>query len=111
MRNYVQKGENITLPAAPYALKSGDGCKLGKLFGVAAGDAADTTPVDLVTTGVFSMAKASAAVFAIGAPVYWDDTAKLVTATATGNVVIGTAMTAAANPSGFVEVRLNGFIV
>jgi len=43
---------------------------------------------------------------AIGDPLYWDSVAKLVTKTASGNLKIGASITAAANPSGFVNVRL-----
>lgn len=107
MKNYVQKGENLTLPA-PNALSSGDGALVGSIFGVAAGDADNGADVDLVTEGVFEMPKVSALAISIGDKLYWDDTAKLVNKTASGNTLIGVAVTAAANPSGTVNVRLNG---
>lgn len=107
MKNYVQKGENLTL-AAPYAVTSGVGVKTGLIFGVAAGDAESGAAVDLVTVGVFDMPKVAANVFTEGSVVYWDDTAKVVTSTASGNTKIGVAVTAAANPSASVNVRLNG---
>lgn len=107
MRNYIQKGENLTLPA-PYALASGDGALIGSIFGVAAGDAANGASVDLVTEGVFTLPKVSTDVIAVGAPIYWDDAAKLVTVTATDNTKIGAAVATAVNPSGTVDVRLNG---
>ena len=107
MQNYVQKGENLTI-AAPYDVASGGGVKAGLIFGVAAYDALSGADVDLVTVGVFDLPKVSTDVFAVGAAVYWDNTAKLVTSTASGNTKIGVAVTAAANPSGTVNVRLNG---
>lgn len=107
MKNYVQKGENLTL-AAPYDVTSGGGAKSGLIFGVASGDALSGADVDLVTVGVFDLPKVSTDVFAVGAAVYWDDTAKLMTSTTTGNTKIGVAVTAAANPSGSAIVRLNG---
>lgn len=107
MKNFVQRGENITLPA-PAAVSSGDPVLVGSLFGIAAGDAASGADLDLVTTGVFEMAKVSALAIAVGDTIYWDDTAKLVNKTATGNTKIGVAVTAAANPSATVNVRLNG---
>ena len=107
MQNYVQKGENLTI-AAPYDVASGGGVKAGLIFGVAACDALSGADVDLVTVGVFDLPKVSTDVFAVGAAVYWDNTAKLVTSTASGNTKIGVAVTAAANPSGTVNVRLNG---
>jgi predicted RecA/RadA family phage recombinase len=107
MKNYVQKGENLTLPA-PYDVASGGGVKTGLIFGVAAGDALSGVDVDLVTMGILGLPKVSTDVFTIGAAVYWDNTAKLVTTTTSGNTKIGVAVTAAPNPSGSVNVRLNG---
>ncbi len=107
MKNYVQKGENLTI-AAPYDVTSGGGVKSGLIFGIASGDAESGDDVDLVTIGVFDLPKVSTNTFAIGAAVYWDDTAKLVTSTATDNTKIGVAVEAVGNPSGSVNVRLNG---
>ena len=107
MKNYVQKGENLTL-TAPYAVASGAGVKIGSIFGVAAGAAANGATIDVVTEGVFTLPKVSTDVFAVGAAVYWDDTAKLITSTTSGNTKVGEAVTAAVNPSGTVNVRLNG---
>lgn len=97
----------VTL-TAPYAVASGAGVKIGPIFGVAAGAAASGATVDVVTEGVFTLPKVSTDVFAVGAAVYWDDTAKLITSTTSGNTKVGVAVTAAANPSGTVNVRLNG---
>jgi len=107
MKNYVQKGENLTLPA-PYAVTSGDGALIGNIFGVAAGDAAEGAEVDLVTVGVFTLPKVSTDAIAVGAAVYWDDDAKLITTTATDNTKIGVSVATAVNPSGTTDVRLNG---
>ncbi len=107
MKNYVQKGENLTLPA-PYDVASGGGVKSGLIFGVAAGDALSGADVDLVTMGVFDLPKVSTDVFTVGTAVYWNDTTKLVTTTVASNQKVGIAVTAAVNPSGSVNVRLNG---
>lgn len=109
MKNYVQAGENITATATA-ATSSGEGVLVGNLFGIAAGDAAIGEDLDLVTTGVFTMSKVNTDAFTVGAPVYWDDSAGLVTTDDdTGNnPEIGLAVTAAANPSGTVNVRLHG---
>ena len=105
----MQKGENITITATAAAM-SGQGVLVGNLFGIAAGNAEIGDSLDLVTVGVFDMPKVSTDVLAVGDFVYWDDTAKLATADDdTGNnELIGLAVTAAANPSGTVNVRLNG---
>ncbi|WP_372838308.1 DUF2190 family protein [Phaeovulum sp.] len=109
MRNFVQPGDNITITATATAT-SGQGVLVGNLFGIAAGNAEIGDSLDLVTVGVFTMPKVSTDVLAVGDAVFWDDTAKLATADDdTGNnAEIGLAVTAAANPSGTVNVRLNG---
>ena len=107
MKNYVQKGENLTIPA-PYNVTSGGGVKLGLIFGVASGDALSGADVDVVTVGVFDLPKVSTNTFAIGAACFWDDSAKLITSTSSGNTKIGVAVEAVGNPSGSVNVRLSG---
>lgn len=107
MRNFVQRGGNLTL-AAPYTVLSGGGMLVGAIFGVAAEDAVQGAPVDAVTEGVFTLPKPLAGAIAVGAPVFWDDTAKQATATATNNTRIGVAVAAAADQTGTVAVRLNG---
>jgi predicted RecA/RadA family phage recombinase len=107
MRNYIQPGDSITVTAAAIAA-SGEGVKMGNLFGVASGDAAMDDKLVLTTTGVFELPKVAANTFAVGAIVYWDDTAKVVTSTASGNTRIGLAVSAAGNPSASVRVRLDG---
>jgi len=75
MKNYVQPGNNLDV-AAPYAVDSGEGVLLGQIFGVACGDADNGAEVTVATVGVFDMAKATAAVFTVGAPVYFDTATK-----------------------------------
>lgn len=107
MKNFVQPGVNLTLPA-PADVLSGQGLVIGAIFGVAAIDAVTGANVDLVTEGVFRLPKVAALTIAIGDSVYWDATNKVVTKTASGNTKIGVAVTAEANPSAAVDVRLNG---
>lgn len=106
MRNFIQAGETLTLPA-PYNLKGGEGALIGAIFGVAASDAPIGNNADLVTEGVFTLPKVSAQAHALGVKLYWDDSAKLVTSVSSANVLIGVAVEVAANPSGFATVRLN----
>lgn len=107
MKNFVQAGNNLTV-AAPYDLTSGDGALINSLFGVAAGDADNGAEVDLVTVGVFELPKTSALAISIGEKLYWDNVAKEVNKTSSGNTLIGVAASAALNPSASVNVRLNG---
>lgn len=106
MKNYIQKGENLTAPA-PYDVLSGGGLKIGDLFGIATVDGLSGEPVTFVTTGVFAVDKVSANTFTVGAKVYWDDAAKLATSTASGNTLIGAATEAAGAGAATVAVRLN----
>jgi predicted RecA/RadA family phage recombinase len=107
LKNYIQAGENLTL-AAPYDVSSGDGALVGAIFGVAAGDALSGADVDMVTRGVFTLPKTSALAISIGDKLYWDNTAKVVNKTSSGNTLVGVAVSAADNPSSTVDVRLNG---
>ena len=105
MRNFVQKGENLTIPA-PAAIASGDVVIVGEIVGIAAGDAAEDEPCDVVTVGVFSLDKVAADAFAVGDAVYWDSANKLATSTASGNTKIGVAVKVAVSGSAAVEVKL-----
>jgi predicted RecA/RadA family phage recombinase len=107
--NYISSGDTVTL-TAPYAVASGAGVLVGSLFGVATATAAISTAVEAKTSGVFLLAKTSAQAWTVGAKVYWDDTAKVVTTTSTDNTLIGCAMAVAANPSSTGYVRLNGTV-
>jgi predicted RecA/RadA family phage recombinase len=105
MRNFVQMGNTVTIPA-PTAINSGDGVVVGSLFGIAAGTVDSGDDLDLTLIGVFTLPKVSALAIAIGDTVYWDAATKLVTKTSSGNTKIGVAVSAAANPSASVNVRL-----
>lgn len=106
MKNYVQPGDNIT-STAPADIASGDGVLIGSLFGVANGAAATGEPVVIVTKGVFTLPKNTTTAITEGALIYWDDTNERVTTTASGNTLIGHAVSAAGNPSNDVNVRLS----
>ena len=105
MKNFVQKGDNLTIPA-PIAVTAGDVLVIGDLHGIVAGDAAEDEPCDLVTVGVFSLPKVGADSFALGDGVFYDATTKLATSVATDNVHIGTAVKIAVSGSAAVEVKL-----
>ncbi|KZE33147.1 DUF2190 family protein [Chelatococcus daeguensis] len=109
MKNYVQPGNTITL-TAPYAVVSGDGLLVGSIFGVAAGSAALGETVGASLVGVFDLKKVASQAWAAGDKVYWDNTNKEATKTATGNTAVGVATEAVAGGAGDVigRVRLNG---
>lgn len=99
MKNYVQLGDNITLPA-PYAVASGAGALIGSIFGVASTDAAITEDCSFVRVGVFSLPKPGSQAWTVGVKVYWDNTAKNVTTTSSGNTLIGAAAAAVGSGAG-----------
>lgn len=107
MKNYIQPGDTVTV-AAPYDLASGAGCLVGTLFGVATGTYVSGADAEIKTTGVFDMAKVSAQAWTVGAAIYWDNSAKNCTTTATANTLVGKALDVAANPSATGTVRLDG---
>ncbi len=106
MKNFVMEGRTITLPA-PYAVTSGQGLQVGSIFGVASADAALNADVETVLEGVFTLAKATGAAWTVGAIIYWDNTAKNCTTTASTNKLIGVAQLAAASGDTVGNVRLN----
>lgn len=110
MLNFIQNGKTITL-LAPYDVASGAGLLVGSIFGVATNTAVSGAEVETLLEGVCSLAKTSAQAWTVGALIYWDDTNKVCTTTATDNTLIGVATAIAANPSSTGNVRLNGAFV
>jgi predicted RecA/RadA family phage recombinase len=109
MKTYVQPGNTITL-IAPYDVFSGDGLLVGAIFGVASGDALNGKLVEATLVGVFDLKKVGSQAWDPGDKVYWDDTNKQTTKTATDNTLIGVATDAVGNGAGETvgRVRLNG---
>lgn len=107
-KNYIQSGAVVTL-AAPYDVSGGGGLQVGSIFGVASGDAVSGADVEAMTSGVFDLPKATGAI-AQGTKVYWDNTNKNVTTTASGNTLIGAATVAVVSGDATVQVKLNGTV-
>lgn len=106
MRNYIQPGNVVTVPAPAGGVLGGDGVLIGALFGVASHDAVEGEDFSLQVTGVVDLPKANEAI-TLGARVYFDATSHVVTATDTGNTLIGVAVAAAAAGDALVRLRLN----
>jgi predicted RecA/RadA family phage recombinase len=111
MKNYVSDGDTLTFTAGA-AYSSGDGVLLGSLFGFATGDIANGAEGVLLLEGVFTHAKAASQAWSVGAKVYWDDTNKVLTTTASGNTLVGVATLAVAGGASDTTgtVRLNGTV-
>lgn len=69
MKNYVQSGDVITVPA-PADVTSGSFVAVGSLYGVAQADAKAGEDLALVTRGVFQLPVIDAGALAIGSPIY-----------------------------------------
>lgn len=112
MKNYVQKGETLTL-TAPYAVSSGGGALVGSIFGVATNNYASGEEGEFQVEGVFDLVRetGSGTAWSQGALIYWDDTNRRVTATSTGNRLIGVAVKSASDGDATGRVRLNGAFV
>jgi predicted RecA/RadA family phage recombinase len=108
MKNHIQKGDIITVAAPAGGIASGEGAIIGNIFGIAAYSAAAGEPVELATTGVYQLPKATAAVLTVGARVAWDNTAKNINAPGAGRFPVGVATEAAGNGITSVAVRLDG---
>lgn len=108
MRNFVQPGDSLAV-AVPYAggVTAGQGVLVGALFGVAAVDGAQNAVIEAATQGVFDLTKEPALAITAGARVFWDNTNRRVTTTATGNFSIGIATAAALAADATVRVWLN----
>lgn len=109
MKNYVQKGNTVSV-IAPYLVSSGQGVLVGALFGIAAHNAAQGAAVEIVRRDVFDVPAVTADTAAQGAKIYWDNTARKVTTTATNNTLVGCATEAKANGDTTARVLLDGVI-
>ena len=105
MKTYIQPGDSLTV-TAPYAVTSGQGVLVGALFGIAAFDAAISTSVEVQTKGVFDVTKEPALAITAGARVFWDNTNRRITTTATSNFQVGIATQAALAADTTVRVVL-----
>jgi predicted RecA/RadA family phage recombinase len=103
MKNFIQPGDSLTL-VAPYAVTSGQGVLVGAIFGVAAYDAAQNAAIECQTEGVFDITKEPALAITAGARLFWDNTNRRITTTATGNFHVGIATQAALAADATVRV-------
>ena len=96
MRNFIQPGDSLAV-VIPYAggVLAGQGVLVGALFGVAATDGAQNATIEAQTQGVFDITKEPSLAITAGARVFWDNTNRRITTTATGNFQVGLAVTAA----------------
>ena len=110
-KNFKQSGDTLML-APGAAVASGTGYLFGTaLFGVALSDVDSGVAGPFATEGVWELPKTSALAISVGDRVYWDATNKVVNKTTASQECIGVAVSAAANPSASVLVKLGVSVI
>ncbi|MEO3997187.1 DUF2190 family protein [Mesorhizobium sp. CAU 1732] len=110
MKNYVQPGNTITVPAPAGGAVSGKPLAIGSLRGFASATAAAGEDVAVVRTGVHEYKKATGAAWAIGDNLYYSAANDYFTKTATDNVLFGFAAKASASGETLGEICLGDTI-
>lgn len=107
MKNQTQRGRTITV-VAPYAVTAGDGVQVGtSIFGVASHDAASGANLELQLDGAFGLKALSTDTPAQGAILYWDNTNKQLTTTASTHIKAGVALEAKASGAAVASTLIN----
>lgn len=106
MKNLVQRDDSISLTTPTGGVVSGQAVLFGGILGIAFADYAEGVVGEYAIRGVFSVNKLSTDVVAEGVALYWDDTNKELTVSASGNTKVGYATKAAGNPSSTVNIVL-----
>lgn len=108
MKNFVQEGDRLQFTNGTGAtLTSGSMALVSKRVGVAVADIANAAVGILAMEGVFTIPKLSTDVVAQGDLLYWDNTNKRLTTTASGNTQAGYAQAAAGNGVATVDIVIN----
>lgn len=97
MKNYVQPGNTITIPAPAGGVVSGAPVAVGSLRGFAAATAAEGDDVAIPRVGVFEVIKATGEAWAVGDKLYFNSANSNFTKTAASAVLFGFAARAAAS--------------
>ncbi|WP_135468534.1 DUF2190 family protein [Crenalkalicoccus roseus] len=108
MRNCLRPDARSIPMLVPYAdgILAGQGLLVGAFFGVAASDAAQNTLVECETRGEFEFPKEPALAITQGARVFWDNTNRRITTTASGNFQVGLCTVTAAGADPTLRVML-----
>lgn len=109
MKNYVQPGDVLTFTVPSGGCVSGTAYLIGSIVAVATVTANAGDRAEFKVNGVFDFPKAASQAWAEGAVVYWDNTAKNFTTTASANTKAGIAVLATGSGAGETtgRVRLN----
>lgn len=105
-KNYLGPAMTTRVPDAGATIASGAGFLSGSTFGVASHDAVSGEELVIIIQGTFELAKTTGQAWTHGQVLYWDDTGKKITTTATSNYPVGKANAAAASGATVGEVIL-----
>lgn len=109
MRNFVQHGNTLFF-VAPYPVASGGLFQVGAIVAVAVNAAAQGGEVEGMLRGVFVLPKVPGQAWAVGDRVFWSNTARVLTMTATDNQLVGAVVEAATSSATTGTVFLDGAI-
>lgn len=109
-KNFNKRGDVITFTAGA-DLTGGQYLKVGDLPGIVANTVKNGESAELITRGVFTLAKATADTPSVGDKAYWDDGNSEVTTVSSTFDLIGVFETAAGNGDTSARVRLSGIPV
>lgn len=114
MKGDIGSGDRLTM-AAPANVTVGVPLLVGTLFCIPESTQLSGEQVSMRIRGICKVPKAASQAWTVGAKVYWDDTAKVLTTTAAANYLVGAAAKVAASAAsgdGIIGyVALNGITV
>lgn len=94
-QNYIQPGEVLPVVAPSGGMTTGLPYLFVNLVGISLNTVLVGATGELALTGIWSVAKVTGAAWVLGDLLYWDNTAKNFTKTATSNTLAGYAAEAA----------------
>lgn len=109
-RTFVQPGNSLTLTAPSGGVTASVPLLIGALLIVPHNTAAQGEPFEGERVGVHTLPKATSQAWTEGAKLYWDNTAKNITTTASGNTLVGVASAAAGSSDTTGVVLLDGVV-
>lgn len=106
-KNFVQPGNSLDIAAPSGGVVSGTPYLIGAIVLVAQSTVAAGVVASFATGGVWKVDKATGQAWTVGALIYWDNTAKNFTTTASGNTKAGFVAAVAASGDTTGVVKLN----
>ena len=103
---FYQDGKRIDIVQSG-DIDSGDVVLIGELIGVQTHQIKKDEKGSVAVSGVFQVVKKSADTFTAGQKVYWDNTLKQATSTASGNTLMGITVAQAGSSDSTVLVKIN----